>query len=134
MIFKRSGNKIQVLSYRGYDREKKRSIFRMVGSISGTHFTPTDRYQDSITDDEKKEIQAYIESVHQKDVKESASNIFKDMPDILSICLTAIRDKDTTVSKEWSANVWKGIDEIGRELRKRGFGKHTVLRTKKEGA
>ena len=134
MHFKPAGNKTQVLAYRGYDREKKRSIVRMIGSISGLKFTPTDRYQDSITDDEKKEIQAYIESIHQKDVKESASNIFKDMPDILSICLTAIRDKDTTVSKEWSANVWQGIDEIGRELRKRGLGKHAVLRTKKAGA
>ena len=134
MHFKPAGNKTQVLAYRGYDREKKRSIVRMIGSISGLKFTPTDRYQDSITDDEKQEIQEYIEYVHRNDVIESACGVFKDMPEILLVCLTVLRDKDTMVSKEWAEKVWKGIDEIGRELRKRGFGKHTVLRTKKEGA
>lgn len=134
MHFKPAGKKVQVMAYRGYDKKKKRSSIRMIGSIGNDGFTPTDALRDSITADERDEIQAYINSVRLMNEKKTNSTSFDTLPDVLEQCLTAIHDGDATVTREWAENVWKNLDELGRALRKSGYGKKKTINTKKAGA
>lgn len=61
MQFKKVGNNIQVLAYRGYDKEKKRSVIKMIGSIDVLTLNPTDGLIKSTTVDENEELMKYIE-------------------------------------------------------------------------
>ena len=51
MQFKRQGRRVQVLAYRGYDKEKRRAIVKMMGSYDVYSYEPSDGLIDSLTDD-----------------------------------------------------------------------------------
>jgi len=65
MQFKRQGKKIQVLAYRGYDKEKRRAIIKMLGSLDAYSFDAQVSLLNNLTDDEKIELQSYIENERQ---------------------------------------------------------------------
>ena len=71
MQFKRQGRRVQVLAYRGYDKEKRRAIVKMMGSIDAYSYEPSDGLIENLTDEEKKELQSYIETERQAAEKRS---------------------------------------------------------------
>ena len=132
MYFKQAGHKIQVLAYRGYDKEKKRAIVKMVGSISGRVFTPTDRHKDSITDAEREEIKTYIESVRQGELADTQKWSFDTLPLRMEEAIAAVKSGERTeIDSRWAEAVWTQMDELGCVLRKAGYGKHKLLRKDK---
>ena len=71
MQFKRQGRRIQVLAYRGYDKGKRRAIVKMMGSIDAYSYEPSDGLIENLTDEEKTELQSYIETERQAAEKRS---------------------------------------------------------------
>ncbi len=128
MYFKKAGRKVQVLAYRGYDRDKKRAIIKMVGSISGLSFSPSVAHGDSLTEDEKMEIQSYIEMEKRRREVEAQQWTARALPEKLETAIEAIRAGTHEISEQWAEGVWSGMDELGRRLRKAGYGKHKTLR------
>lgn len=121
MQFKKVSNRIQVLAYRGYDKIKCRSIIKMVGSLDGHTFEPTDGLLNSITAQEKLELQSYIErerqeankKLLQEDINKSACNIKK--------VTDALKSGDFEFPEGWSDEMWKAIDSLTHAMRRAGF-------------
>jgi len=63
MQFKKQGNKVQVLAYRGYDAIKKRSIIQMMGSIDAYSLKTSTGLIDKLTSSEKRELDAAIADI-----------------------------------------------------------------------
>lgn len=70
MQFRKDGTKIQVLKYMGYDKAKRRSVVKMVGSFSISASSIPQELAEALTDEERAEVQSYIEKMRQAD-KES---------------------------------------------------------------
>jgi len=97
MQFKRQGRRVQVLAYRGYDKEKRRAIVKMMGSYDVYSYEPSDGLIDSLTDDEKKELQSHIETERQEAEKRS---------------------------RQYSAtDTWAAIEALTKAMRKAGYPK-----------
>lgn len=121
MQFKKTGKRIQVLVYRGYDKEKKRSIIKMLGSLDRYTYEPTDGLINSLTEDEKIELQSYIEKERQYgekiliqyDINNSVCHIKK--------ITDALKSGDFEFSKEWADEMWTALDSLNQAMRKAGF-------------
>lgn len=66
MMFKQIANRIEVRRYEGYSKEKKRSEVKLLGSFNRHTLVPTEELLSVLTDEQKKELQAYIETVQQE--------------------------------------------------------------------
>lgn len=128
MYFKVAGKKIQVLAYRGYNREKKRADVRMIGSIDGYTFTPTERHKDSITESEYKEIEAYIEAVQQADIDTVKKISLNTLVHNLKSANAALETLDITITEEQARQIWAEVETLGKRLRKKGFPQRKLLR------
>lgn len=62
MQYREQGDRIQVLAYRGYNKEKKRAEVKMLGSYNRYSFKTTDGLLEAMTDDEKKDFTVHIEN------------------------------------------------------------------------
>lgn len=125
---KKSGsNKIQVIAYVGYDKDKKRSVTTMLGSLDAYTLEPSEGLIDSLTDEQKKELQAYIDKVRQEEQKEvrrrsvewCASSISR-----ASDSLAALSEADQLplgVNQAWADGVYGAIDQLQKQLRKLGY-------------
>lgn len=121
MQFKKVGKRIQVLVYRGYDKEKKRSIIKMLGSLDRYTYEPTDGLINSLTEDEKIELQSYIEKERQYgekiliqyDIDNSVCHIKK--------ITDALKSGDFEFSEEWADEMWTALNSLNQAMRKAGF-------------
>lgn len=82
MQFRGVGNNIQVIAYRGYDRNKKRAIAKMLGSFNKRTCILTDNLIDNLNQKEKIEVMLYVENMryhqmmHLTQCQIKMSNIF----------------------------------------------------------
>lgn len=123
MQFKRVGGKIQILAYRGYNTEKKRALTKMLGSMCAYTFTPTVGLLDSMTVEEKEELQAYIQTERQAAEKQSRHDAAKPAALRINRVADAIKSGDFQPSEEWAAKVWSAMDGLAKELRRAGYPK-----------
>ena len=65
MQYREQGDKIQVLKYVGYNKEKRRAEVKMLGSFDKYTFKQTDGLLDGMTDDEKKEFTVKLQELKQ---------------------------------------------------------------------
>jgi len=61
MQLRESGNTIQILVYRGYSKEKRRAIVKMIGSINKYTLKPSEGLIEQLTDKERDELNGFIE-------------------------------------------------------------------------
>ena len=130
MQFKKVGGKIQVLAYRGYDNQKKRAITRMLGSMSAYTFTPTDGLLDSMTVEEREELQSYIQTERQAVEKKSRHDAAKPAALRINMAADALKAGDFQPDEAWAAKVWSAMDELGKALRRAGHPKPKKTRQK----
>ena len=138
MQFRAAGNKIQLIEYAGYSKEKKRSVVRMLGSI--------DRYSPRLTDDLKKkltaeqveEVQAYIKQEAQRSQIATASvrlhvadSTLAGLADYITLIHSDTDDKveadrrakERAELASRAERIWAGIDQLQKALRKAGQGR-----------
>lgn len=132
MQFKEVGKKIQVLAYEGYDKEKRRSVIRMKGSIDRYTYELTDGLLESLTDEQKKELQEYIDNKRQKDEKRSmrASALYADSSiERVTDAIKAAEDGGYLgeLDVEWARRTWAALDALGKELKRLGYPKSRTL-------
>ena len=123
MQFKKVGGKIQVLAYRGYNPEKKRAIIKLLGSMSAYTFTPTVGLLENLTDEERTELQSYIETERQAAEKESRQYAAKSVARQIKKAADAINAGDFEPSEEWAADTWAAIDALTKAMRRSGYPK-----------
>ena len=71
MQFRQAGNRVQVLAYRGYDKEKRRAVIKLLGSYDRSNTdNRTENLTYEMTGDELKEFQSHIEAIRLSDEKD----------------------------------------------------------------
>jgi hypothetical protein len=123
MQFRPQGKRIQVLAYRGYDKEKKRASVKLLGSFGKYDYDMSDGLIDSLTDDEKTELQSHIDSIRQSDdalvrrsnVRRIASHI-KSVSDSL-----ADPEYASLMTADHAGEVYASVMALTKALRKLGF-------------
>ena len=123
MQFKRQGRRVQVLAYRGYDKEKRRAIVKMMGSIDVYSYEPSDGLIDSLTDEEKKELQSHIETERQEAEKRSRQYSAKSAASRIVEVADTIKAGDFEPSEAWAADTWAAIEALTKAMRKAGYPK-----------
>ena len=123
MQFREAGKRIQVLAYAGYDKEKRRSVVQLLGSIDKYDLTPTVKLLEKLTDAQKIELQEYIESIRQsrteKHRQHVAKNLHSDIKNVADSLTEGVYEPDAA----WAASVYHAIDEITRAMRRSGFAR-----------
>lgn len=123
MQFKEVGKRIQVLAYRGYDKEKKRAVIKLLGSFNKYSYEMSDGLEESLTDAEKEEVQSYIKKIQQSfndDMLRSLPFLICSQIEHLSNSLNA---KETDISAEQANTLFERIDLLSKALKKAGHKK-----------
>ena len=123
MQFKRQGRRVQVLAYRGYDKEKRRAIVKMMGSIDVYSFEPSDSLIENLTDEEKTELQSYIETERQAAEKRSRQYFANSAASRIKEVADTIQGGDFEPSEAWAADTWAAIEALTKVMRKAGYPK-----------
>ena len=123
MQFKRQGRRVQVLAYRGYDKEKRRAIVKMMGSIDVYSFEPSDGLIENLTDEEKTELQSYIETERQAAEKRTRQYFANSAASRIKEVADTIQGGDFEPSEAWAADTWAAIEALTKAMRKAGYPK-----------
>ena len=123
MQFKRQGRRVQVLAYRGYDKEKRRAIVKMVGSIDISLFEPSDGLIENLTDEEKTELQSYIETERQSAKKQNRQYFARSAASRIAEIADTIKAGDFEPSDTWAVDTWAAIEALTKAIRKAGHPK-----------
>lgn len=134
MQFKRQGRRIQVIAYRGYDKEKRRAIVKMMGSIDVYSYEPSDGLIENLTDEEKTELQSYIKTERQASEKLSRQHSAKSAASRISEVADTIKAGDFEPSEAWAADTWAAIEALTKAMRKAGYPKPRKAPQKPVGA
>lgn len=121
MQFKRQGRRVQVLAYRGYDKEKRRAIVKMMGSIDVYSYEPSDGLIENLTDEEKTELQSYIETERQSAEKRIRQYSAKSAASRIKEVADTIQGGDFEPSEAWAADTWAAIEALTKAMRKAGY-------------
>ncbi len=123
MQFKRQGRRVQVLAYRGYDKEKRRAIVKMMGSIDIYSYEPSGGLIENLTDEEKTELQSYIETERQAAEKRTRQYFAESAASRISEVADTIKAGDFEPSEAWAADTWAAIEALNKAMRKAGYPK-----------
>lgn len=134
MQFKRQGSRVQVLAYRGYDKEKRRAIVKMMGSYNVYSYEPSDGLIESLTDEEKKELQSHIKTERQEAEKQSRQYSAKSAASQIKEVADTIRAGDFEPSEAWATDIWAAIEALTKAMRKAGYPKPRQATQKAAGA
>lgn len=121
MQFKRVKGKIQVLAYRGYDKEKRRAIVKMLGSIDAYNYSMSDGLQDAMTVEEKEELQSYIESLRQSDKDKALQYMTEGLHRSIKQVSDSLATGRHYMTDDISNRLYAAIDELQKAMRRAGF-------------
>lgn len=127
MQFRTQGNRIQILAYRGYNKEKKRADVKLLGSFDRYALKPTDELLAKLTDDEKSELQSHMSSIRLKRndaVRQSDVNTLAGHIERVSDCLN---DEQSALgmTAEMAADLLTAMDGLTKQLRRLGHRRTT---------
>ena len=123
MQFKRQGRRVQVLAYRGYNKEKRRAIVKMMGSIDVYSYEPSGGLIENLTDEEKTELQSYIETERQAAEKRTRQYFANSAASRIKEVADTIQGGDFEPSEAWAADTWAAIEALTKVMRKAGYPK-----------
>lgn len=124
MQFKKVGGRIQVLAYRGYDKEKRRSKIQLLGTMNAYTLEPSSGLLDNLTDEEKKELQSYQEKTRQQEKKQyDSSSILYIASHIERVSTLLETPENYPVTEQWGDGVWFALEKLQKALKKAGHPK-----------
>lgn len=122
MQFKMVGRKVQVLAYRGYDKDRKRAIVKMLGSFDGYSGTPTVELLNSLTQEEKGEMEAWLAKRDEGRRAEGRQASVDYLVHALASATKALQDGALPRDPErYAAEAWAGLDELMKAMKKAGL-------------
>ncbi len=117
------GNRIQVLAYRGYDKEKRRAIVKVLGSMDAYMLDVPKDLLDVLSEDEKAEVVSYIADTKAKNQKRnnalSIQYIASNLDRVADLVQGGVEDYE--LSEQWGVEVWAALEKMQKSLRKAGF-------------
>jgi len=134
MQFREQARRIQVLAYRGYDKEKKRAIIKLLGSFDRYSFSPSDGLLDNLTAEEKIELEAHIETMRQSIEKTSRQYGARNVASRIASAADSITREEFDISDDWATDTWAAVDALTKAMRKAGYPKPHKAPQKAAGA
>ena len=123
MQFKEQKNKVQVLAYEGYDKEKRRAIVKMLGSFDRYDYSLSVGLLERLTVEQKKELQSEIEKRRQSDDKRMNSYIISDSHSRINKIADIISSGEYDSQAIMADKIWEAMDLLARSLKRAGFKK-----------
>lgn len=123
MQFKEQKNKVQVLAYEGYDKEKRRAIVKMLGSFDRYDYSLSVGLLERLTVEQKKELQSEIERRRQSDDKRMDSYIISDSHSRINKIADIISSGEYDSQAIMADKIWEAMDLLARSLKRAGFKK-----------
>ncbi len=123
MQFKEQKNKVQVLAYEGYDKEKRRAIVKMLGSFDRYDYSLSVGLLERLTVEKKKELQSEIERRRQSDDKRMNSYIISDSHSRINKIADIISSGEYDSQAIMADKIWEAMDLLARSLKRAGFKK-----------
>ena len=121
MQFREAKGRIQVLAYAGYDKEKRRSVVQLLGSIDKYDLTPTDTLLERMTDEQKQELQAYIDKKRQAQKNFALQSNAKYIDSHITKVTDSLTKEVFVPDAAWASRVYAAVDELTKAMRKAGF-------------
>jgi len=125
MQFKKVGQRIQVLRYEGYDKDRRRAIVRMVGSVGRYNYLPSVGLFERLTAEECKEVEAFIQA---EQGREAAATDARTLRVVLSQLEKAAPLLDAGnvfdvggLDPARAARVWRSIRALQKSMVSAGF-------------
>ena len=123
MQFKEQKNKVQVLAYEGYDKEKRRAIVKMLGSFDRYDYSLSVGLLERLTVEQKEELQSEIEKRRQSDDKRMNSYIISDSHSRINKIADIISSGEYDSQAIMADKIWEAMDLLARSLKRAGFKK-----------
>lgn len=123
MQFKRQGTRIQVLAYRGYDKEKKRAIVKMQGSIDGLSYAPSDGLIENLTAEEKIELQSFIKKERQSELKIKRQADCDQLALRIQAAVDSLQSGSAVIDATQATEIWNTIAALQKALKASGHKK-----------
>ncbi len=123
MQFKKVGDRIQILAYVGYDKEKRRAKVQMVGSLRAYSPFIDDELRSKLNEEQLKEVQAYIDEKKEADLFESDKFALEYLPKSLNRGARLIRDERFCIDEKKANAIFEAMDDLKKALREQGFKK-----------
>lgn len=126
MQFKPQGSRIQVLAYRGYDKQKRRAIVRMQGALDAVSYAPSDGLLDNLTDLEKTELQAYVKTQQQQARNHQQQSDCQHIAQRIEAAAGGLKS-GIALTEDQAAAIWSAMAALQKALKAQG---HTKKNTK----
>lgn len=123
MQFKRQGTRIQVLAYRGYDKEKKRAIVKMQGSIDSLNYEPSVVLIENLTAEEKIKLQSFIENERQSELKIKRQADCDQLALRIQAAADSLQSGSAVIDATQAAEIWNAIAALQKALKASGHKK-----------
>jgi len=131
MQFREAKGRIQVLAYAGYDKEKRRSVVQLLGSIDKYDLTPTDTLLERMTDEQKKELQSYIGRERQLRDEASKRGTARYLHSQIKTVADSLTKEVFVPDAAWADQVYAAVDELTKAMRRAGFPRPKKAKAKK---
>lgn len=121
MQFRTQGNRIQVLAYRGYDREKGRASVKLLGSMTKFGSDLSEGLAASLSEKESQELQSYIDNIRQSHDEVLATVHAQNLANHIAGVARSLSnsDLDIVVDQTYADAVYEAVDALTKALRKR---------------
>ena len=125
MQFKPVGNRIQLVAYRGYDKEKRRAIVKVLGSMDAYTLDVPKDLLDVLSEDEKAEVVSYIADTKAKNQKRNNALSVKYVGSSLTRVADLVLDgvEDYELDEQWGIEVWAALEKMKKALKKAGYAR-----------
>jgi len=126
MQFRAQGRRIRILEYQGYDRSRRRSIVRLIGTLDRYHPRITSDLAERLTAEQRAEVEAWIQQRTEDETRRRLEREAAYLDRSIREAVEAIDREAHDPSPEWAATVYSAIDELTRALRRRGLTRRAV--------
>lgn len=132
MQFRPQGNRVQVLAYRGYDKEKKRAQVKLLGSFDRYGHVLSKNLWYILTEAERVELSSYIEKLRESyDEKMRIYGIESLASQIQNVSYSLnTKESVSKADRQFADEVYEAIDNLTKRLRGMGFRRPVKPRAK----
>lgn len=121
MQFKENGRRIDILAYSGYDKEKKRSVVKRLGSIDRFTYKPiTEGLLECMTVEQKDELQSYIDNKLHEDKKRRLQSEVNYLSQSIKNAADGVNN-DACITQDQVDAIFDAFDVLKKAMRKQGF-------------
>lgn len=127
-VVQQNSNKVKVVRYEGYDKEKRRSIVKQVASLDKYNPQITDEMRQIFTPEELEEVEDWIKKRLHEMSRSEQKYAFERLDYYLSRASSAVAQDVVELTEERAGQIYAAIAHFERLLKKRGFKKTDLLK------